>query len=99
MYVIFFLYTCAFWPQKINGYRFSHDYFFTTMLWGCVDNFDGIRAHVEEYGIQNCEQLISMGGCEQGGDAFCCACPKSAKGISMFWNCYLILRIIPRNLR
>jgi len=45
-----------------------------------MDNFEGIRAQVEQYGIQNCAQLVSMGGCTQGGAAFCCACSEPATG-------------------
>ena len=63
------------WSQILNVSAYiSMIWGLKTTFWECVDNFEGIRTSVEGFGIQNCEDLVRMGGCEQGGAAFCCAC-------------------------
>ena len=33
--------------------------------------------------MQNCEDVVRMGGCAQGGADYCCACSESANGIDI----------------
>ena len=47
------------------------------ILWECIDNFEAIRTSVEGFGIQNCVDLVRMGGCDLGGADYCCACSES----------------------
>ena len=71
------------WSQILNvSAYFSMIWSLKTTFWECVDNFEGIRTSVEGFGIQNCEDLVRMGGCDRGGAAFCCACSESVEGIS-----------------
>ena len=69
------------WSQILNVSAYiSMIWSLKTTFWECVDNFESIRSSVEGFGIQNCEDLVRMGGCEQGGADYCCACSESANG-------------------
>ena len=58
--------------------------------------------------MQNCEDVVRMGGCAQGGADYCCACSESPNGIEikkiffylqMFFSCQLLQQCPPKDRR